>query len=173
MNETRDKTKKVLEPIELPGKDPRGQIVEMILSLPIFQDLDPKEADLLARFVKPCRVQVDDIIFTEGDDGSFMSLIVEGLAEVSKQTSANASVKVAAEGMGRMLGEMSLVDAEPRSATARFVKSGTVLLLSKENADRIFIQHPQLGISILLRICRSLSQRLRRTTGILTDHLPL
>ena len=143
----------------------------MILSLPLFQDLEAKDVDLLARFVRPCRVREDVVIFQEGDEGDFMGLIVEGLAEVRKQNSEHESVKVAAEGMGRMLGEMALVDGEPRSATARFVKSGTILLLTKEAFDRILSQHPHLGISILLRICRMLSQRLRRTTGVLSDYL--
>ena len=171
MTDVKDRLKTVLEPIDLPGDDAKSQIAEMILSLPLFQDLEVKEVDLLARFVKPCRVLKDAVIFQEGDQGDFMGLIVEGLAEVSKQNSGNESVKVAAEGTGRMLGEMALVDGECRSATARFVKSGTILLLSKESFDRILSQHPHLGVSILLRICRMLSQRLRRTTGVLSDYL--
>ena len=171
MNDVKDKLKTVLEPIELPGDDPRSQIVEMILGLPLFQNLEMREADLLARFIKPCRVREDAVIFQEGEEGSFMGLVVEGLAEVSKENSGHEAVKVAAEGTGRVLGEMALVDGEPRSATARFVKSGTILLLTKESFDRILSQHPQLGNSILLRICRMLSQRLRRTTGILSDFL--
>ena len=100
-----------------------------------------------------------------------MGLIVEGLAEVRKKNCENEAVKVAAEGVGRLLGEMALVDGEPRSATARFVKAGLILLLTKENFERILKEHPHLGVSILLRICRLLSQRLRRTTGILSDFL--
>jgi CRP-like cAMP-binding protein len=160
-----------LEPIELPGDDPRGQIIDMILSLPLFQDFDSKSADLLAHFVKPCRIRADSVIFREGDEGDFMGLIVEGVAEVSKQTAEHTPVKVAAEGSGRMLGEMAMVDGEPRSATARFVKAGTILLLTKESFDRMLSQYPHLGVSVLLRICRLLSQRLRRTTGLLSDFL--
>jgi CRP/FNR family cyclic AMP-dependent transcriptional regulator len=171
MTDTKDKNAKLLEPIDLPGEDPRSQIGEMILSLPMFQDLEPKEVDLLARFVKPCRVKEDSVIFQEGEEGDFMGLIVEGMAELSKENSGHAWVKVAAEGRGRLVGEMALIDGEPRSATARFVKSGTVLLLTRESFNRILSQHPQLGVAILLRLCRMLSQRLRRTTGILSDYL--
>ena len=105
MNDVKDKLKTVLEPIELPGDDPRSQIVEMILGLPLFQNLEMREADLLARFIKPCRVREDAVIFQEGEEGSFMGLVVEGLAEVSKENSGHEAVKVAAEGTGRMLEE--------------------------------------------------------------------
>lgn len=171
MNAVNAKLNSALEPIVLGGDDPKGQIAGMILSLPLFQDLEAKDLDLLSRFVRPCRVREDAIIFQEGDDGDFMGLIVEGLAEVRKENSEHESVKVSAEGTGRMLGEMALLDGEPRSATARFVKSGAILLLTKEAFDRILSQHPHLGISILLRICRMLSQRLRRTTGVLSNYL--
>ena len=59
---------------------------------------------------------------------------------MSKENSGHEAVKVAAEGTGRMLEEMALVDGEPRSATARFVKSGTLLLLTKESFERILSQ---------------------------------
>ena len=171
MSDLKEKFIKGIEPIALPGEDPRAQIAEMILSLPLFQDLEMKHVDLLARFVKPCRVREDAVLFQEGEEGSFMGLIVEGLAEVRKQNSDEESVKVAVEGSGRMVGEMALVDGEPRSATARIVKSGTMLLLSKENFERILDQHPHLGVAILLRVCRLMSQRLRRTTGVLSNYL--
>ena len=171
MNDEKQNLKKAFEPIDLPGNDPKGQIGEMILSLTMIQDLEPNNVELLSRFIKPCRVREDTVVFQEGDEGSFMGLIVEGLAEIRKENSENESVKVASEGSGRMLGEMALVDGERRSATARFVKSGIVLLLSKESFDRILAQHPHLGVAILLRICRLLSQRLRRTTGVLSDYL--
>lgn len=171
MNELKERSIKGIEPIDLPGDDPRSQIADMIVSLALFQDLEMKHVDLLARFVKPCRVREDAVLFQEGDEGSFMGLIVEGLAEVRKQNSEEESVKVAVEGSGRMVGEMALVDGEPRSATARFVKSGTMLLLSKESFDHILEQHPHLGVAILVRVCRLLSQRLRRTTGLLSNYL--
>lgn len=168
---SREKLGKVLEPIELSVGDPDGPIIEMLLSLPLFQDLETKHLELLARYVKLCRVRQDAVLFREGEEGCFMGLIVEGLAELSKENADHAIVQIAAEGAGRTLGEMALVDGEPRSATVRFARAGKVLVLSKESFNRILAQHPHLAVSILLRICRLLSQRLRRTTGLLADAL--
>lgn len=171
MNALKERPAKALEPMDVVGQDSKRQISEMILSMPLFQDLQPKEVDLLGRFVKLCRVRENSVIFEEGEEADFMGLIVEGLAELSKENSGHAWVKIGSEGSGRTLGEMALVDGERRSATAKFVQSGTVLLLTRESFNQILSQHPQLGVSILHRLCRMLSQRLRRTTGILSDYL--
>ena len=146
-------------------------MAELILGIPIFQDLKPRELEVLAKHLKLCSIDQGSVVFREGEQGTFMGLIVEGIAELSKQNVLENSVTICAEGVGRMLGEMALLDGEPRSATARFTKTGKILLLSKENFQRILVEHPTLGVTILSRLCQVLSRRLRQTTGRLADHL--
>jgi CRP/FNR family cyclic AMP-dependent transcriptional regulator len=149
----------------------RSMLGDLILGLPIFQDLKPGEIDVLSRHVRLYCVDQGSVIFKEGEEGTFMGLIIEGSAELSKQNAAQSFVRIGAEGAGRMLGEMALLDGEPRSATAKFVKTGKILMLSKESFQVILTDHPALGVSILSRLCQLLSKRLRRTTGLLSDHL--
>ena len=160
---------KGVRPVKLPPEKARALISEMILSLALFQDLPPGDLDRLAGMVDLCDVDPDSTLFTEGEEGGFIGLVVEGIADLSKQKNERVSVKVATD--GRILGEMALVDGERRSATAKFPRGGKVLLLSKANFDKILAQYPALGVQLLLRICRLLSQRLRRTTGLLAEKL--
>ena len=155
--------------VKLPPEKAKGMISDMILSLALFQDLQPSDLDRLAGLVDLCEVGEDSTLFVEGEEGGFIGLVVEGIADLSKQKNEQVSVRVASE--GRILGEMALVDGERRSATAKFPKGGKVLMLTKANFEKILSQHPQLGVQLLLRICRLLSQRLRRTTGLLAEKL--
>ena len=170
-NETKGKPAAGVQPIKLPPEKARAIVSEMILSLSLFQDLPRSELDRLASLVDLCEVGEDSTLFLEGEEGGFIGLVVEGIADLSKQKTERVSVRVASEGTGRILGEMALVDGERRSATAKFPKGGKVLILSKANFEKILSQYPSLGVQLLIRICRLLSQRLRKTTGLLAEKL--
>jgi CRP/FNR family transcriptional regulator, cyclic AMP receptor protein len=114
---------------------------------------------------------VELLSFQEGDDGEFMGLIVDGIAELLKEGPNEASVRIGSEGAGKLVGEMALVDGEPRSATAKFTNSGQVLILTKDNFQTLLREQPRAAANFLFRISRLLSQRLRRTTGLLSNYL--
>jgi CRP-like cAMP-binding protein len=148
-----------------------AKISDLLMGLPLFHDIESWELQVLSRHFRLYSVDAGGALFNEGDKGDFMALIVEGAADLTKQNDPKGPVKVATEGVGRTLGEMALIDGEPRSATARFAKSGKVLLLTRESFEGIMNEQPRLGIDLLWRICRVLSQRLRRTTGSLSERL--
>jgi CRP/FNR family transcriptional regulator, cyclic AMP receptor protein len=148
-----------------------GKVRDLILGVPLFEDMDPKEVEVLSRYFKLYSVDEGAVIFHEGDEGGFMGLIIEGNAEVSKENYPLPAVTISTEGFGKALGEMALFDRERRSATVKFTKPGKVLLLTKESFDTIRENYPRVGFDVLWRLCRILSQRLRRTTGLLSHHL--
>jgi CRP/FNR family cyclic AMP-dependent transcriptional regulator len=152
---------------------PREKIVDFIVESPLFQDLEQRELELLARYFKLFTVDSDSIVFREGEAGDSMALIVDGKAELRKGSYPDDSVLISIEGVGRTVGEMALIDGEPRSATVKFAKAGKILMLTKDGFDLIMAEHPRLAFKVLWRLCRVLSQRLRRTTGILSDQLQM
>jgi CRP/FNR family transcriptional regulator, cyclic AMP receptor protein len=149
----------------------KEKAIELILGAPMFQDMDPGDAAMLARYLSLYEVDGGTIVFQEGDDGEFMGLVVDGIAELLKESPTEGTVKISAEGAGKLVGEMALVDGEPRSATARFTNPGQVLILTKENFQTLLREQPRAAANFLFRISRLLSQRLRRTTGILSSYL--
>jgi CRP/FNR family cyclic AMP-dependent transcriptional regulator len=72
---------------------------------------------------------------------------------------------------GRSIGEMSVIDKTPRSATVKAKTKATLVALSAEGFDLILDQYPKIGIKILKGISRLLSQNLRKTSSRLADHL--
>jgi CRP/FNR family transcriptional regulator, cyclic AMP receptor protein len=147
------------------------QIAELILGSRPFQDMESEDVTVLARYLSLYAVDQGAELFHEGDVGDFLGLIVLGAVDLFKNGPADHDVKVATEGAGKLLGEMAMVDGEPRSATARFMQSGQVLILTKESFQRLLKEHPRAAANFLFRLSRLLSQRLRKTTGLLTSYL--
>ncbi len=74
-------------------------------------------------------------------------------------------------GRGRSIGEMSLIDREPRSASCKVIESATVLLLTREQFEKLSVEHASIALKLLMRITRLMSRRLRMTSGQLVEHL--
>lgn len=100
-----------------------------------------------------------DVIFKEGTHGVAVYIIDSGKVEVSKDVQGKKLV-IETLGPGDMLGEMSFIDGEPRSATAIALEDTALQLLDKDFIDSEFNQ-----ISSDFRtVIRTLVKRLRNTT---------
>ncbi len=72
-----------------------------------------------------------DEIFEEGDEGRNAYIILSGLVEITKAGWDGDKV-IGYTGEGEIFGEMSLIDAAPRMASARAVKETRVLVVPEE-----------------------------------------
>ena len=104
-----------------------------------------------------------EIIFSEGDDSREMFVVLEGVVEVVKPSPRGGEVKLATLERGEFLGEMSLLESLPRSATARAV--GAVRLLSIHPGG--FLLKIRRDPTFAFEIMQSLSRRIRVTNEAL------
>ena len=149
-----------------------GQVVSRLLeSTKWADDFSAKEVDALARWFVAYTVDKGGAIVREGEREAFMCLIVEGKVSVTKKGTVPGSRLIQMMGPGTMIGEMSLIDGEPRSASVRAAEPTTVLAMNKQDFDRFCDQMPRLALKFVLKIAKLTSQRLRRTSGRLVDYL--
>jgi CRP-like cAMP-binding protein len=66
---------------------------------------------------------------------------------------------------------MAMIDGERRSATGRASQDTLIAVLSRGRFETLIAERPGLGVRLLIRIARILSQRLRLASGQLVDHL--
>jgi CRP-like cAMP-binding protein len=75
---------------------------------------------------------------------------------------------------GQSLGEMSMIDGEPRFATCVATQPTLIAVLHRESLARIIVEQPMLGAKILMELVLMLSQRLRATgerlLGLMDEH---
>lgn len=143
----------------------------MLESTWMFGDFGWHEIKTLAYYLQAYEAAEHTLLFREGEPGSFMCLVVEGSVGIFKEDSNMAEKCVALVGHGKTLGEMAIIDGEPRSATCITATAAKIILLTKENFLRILDDHPALGVKIVMKVARLLSQRLRKTSGLLVDYL--
>jgi len=125
----------------------------------------------LARYMEVVYADAQSIIFEEGVIQPYMGLIVQGVIEVLKEDSEGDIKIIATLRRGNTIGEMALIDGEPRSAAAMALEDVTMLVLTSEGLDKLVADFPRTALQLLLKISRMLSQRLRRTSGALVEHL--
>jgi CRP-like cAMP-binding protein len=88
-----------------------------------------------------------------------------------KEGTGHASKRIGTAAAGRIVGEMSLMDGEPRSASVVADEPTTFVLLTGEGFSRLSSEVPRLAVKVLLKISKLISQRLRQTSGALVDYL--
>ncbi|MGH8704613.1 MAG: cyclic nucleotide-binding domain-containing protein [Burkholderiales bacterium] len=139
------------------------QIHALIPRCDLLENFSPAEVRLLAHFMDVYQAPVAVEIIREGEGGDFMLMLIEGKVEVVKRDRWNTPQVIAVVEAGKTLGEMSMIDGEPRFATCLAVEPTLVAVLNRENLARIIVEQPMLGAKILMELVLMLSQRLRAT----------
>ncbi|MBI1887693.1 MAG: cyclic nucleotide-binding domain-containing protein [Nitrosomonadales bacterium] len=147
------------------------RIAAMLENAQMLRDFEWAQIKALAAYVQLYRAAPGAILFREGDRGDFMCIVLEGKLEVRKEDNRHIDRTVTTVFSGRSLGEMTIVDGEPRSATAVAIETSTLVVLTQENFLQIMRDKPALSAKLLLKIAQLLSQRLRLASGILVDYL--
>ncbi len=154
------------------GPKYRAELCDKLDGVELLTDLAWADLEALSDYLKPYGVSAKTTIFREGDSGDFLCVLLKGKVRVYKEDmDARDAALVSTESAGRAIGEMALIDGEPRSATCVTVEDSELVLLTCEAFDRLCHEHPALAVKLLHRIARLLSRRLRSTSGRLVEYL--
>ena len=77
-----------------------------------------------------------DVIMRQGEPGESAYIIEEGLVEISVEKPNGDSLTVATRGAGAIIGEMSLIDSAPRTATVTAKEECVLLEITKDDFSR-------------------------------------
>ena len=108
-----------------------------------------------------------DIILKEGDPSDFAYKIVSGEVEVFTDFEGQ-TVILGVMKAGEFLGEMGIVDGQPRSASARARKKATLMIFERKEFLRLICKDSSSAYRMITRLCeqlRSISRRLAGSTG--------
>jgi len=130
-----------------------------------FTELREDFFDALAQKVRKRILNRDEILFNKGDVGNSLFIINSGRVKIVTQDSQNNEVILNQVGAGEVIGEMALLDYEPRSAGVVALEETSVMELSREDFMEILSRQPELALSII----RSLIARLRHNTSYIEN----
>lgn len=147
------------------------QIFEMIGHSKFFADFTREDVSQLTAFMQAYRANPGQMIIREGDIDDYMLLIIQGTVDIVKTDSHGKSQRMTTVGPGATLGEMSMIDGEPRFANCIALEPTIFCALSRDSMVQIILEEPSLGSKILIKLVTLLSQRLRRTSSNLLHYM--
>ena len=142
-----------------------GRIREIIEAIQLFEDFEPDELEGLARYMRCYRAPLGTEIIREGDDGDFMLLLLDGSVEIVKKDVRGLAQIMGSAGPGKTLGEMSLIDGEPRFASCVALETVEIAVLDRESLSRIIAEEPRIGVKLMMELLMLLNQRLRNVSA--------
>ena len=145
------------------------RIREIIAVIALFEDFELEELTELARYMRCFRVPLGTEIIREGDTGDFMLLLLDGNVEIVKKDLHGLAQIMGTAGPGKTLGEMSLIDGEPRFASCVALDTVEFAVLDRESLSRLIAEEPHIGVKLLMELLMLLNQRLRSVSSKLLD----
>ena len=145
-----------------------------LLHLPMFREMTPAELTPLAAACRVDHFRAGEAIVRQGEPGNSVYIILDGRVEVLAHIENNG---VQSESVvswlvaGDTLGELSLLDGQPRSATCVAMTDTTCLCLAREEFLAAMQRHWKLTHSLLEVVAVRLRNADRRLAEHATDPL--
>ncbi len=131
--------------------------LDLIRRVPLFSMLTNEQAQTIADGVIKRRYRRGEIIVEQGRKSDALFILLSGRARVITSDARGREVILAVLEAGDYLGEMSLIDGEPHSATVRAEVQTDVLVLGRPEFGACLPEASSLSYAIL----RGLVRRLR------------
>jgi CRP/FNR family cyclic AMP-dependent transcriptional regulator len=131
--------------------------LELLRRVPLFAALTPTQSASIADAIVKKRFKRAEIIVEQGKKTDALYIILTGRARVMSTDSRGREVILATLQPGDYIGEMSLIDDEPHSATVRTEIQTDVLMLDRDAFSRCLPENSSMSYNIM----RGLVQRLR------------
>ena len=143
--------------------------VNFIRTVPLFSGMSGLELNAVAAFMEPRSYPQGSVIFSQGDPGSEMYIVMGGEVESIIRDQDGSEREVYSFGPGRFFGEMSVIEGEPRSATCRAATDTELLVLEGLDFYRLVWEHPVIGVRMLSAMAKVMAGWLDEASGFLND----
>ncbi len=163
-------------------------VAEVLARMRLFDGLEARELAVAEKLVFVNRAAAGDTVCREGDRSDFLCFVVRGRLDILKaqhtpdgkpvagtpvdgEAAAGAPV-IAHLNPGDSLGEMALVDHQPRSATVRAAEDTTLVVLTRKGFEQLRRREPRAAAVLMENIARLLCDNLRQTSSRLAQFMP-
>ncbi len=145
----------------------------------LLRDFTAAEADLLGASMVRVRAQPGQVLINEGEASDWMMILLRGTVDVAKRkVGAEADdaepgdrTRIAVLREGAVIGEMSMLDGEPRYAGCWALSEVEAAVITRAAVGRLISTNPGVGAKLLVKLTQLLAQRLRNTSNQLVKVL--
>jgi CRP/FNR family transcriptional regulator, cyclic AMP receptor protein len=138
----------------------QATLIELLHEVPLFSMLSRRQLRGIARECSEVHYQPGDVLMRELEPGQHMLTIISGTADVVRRGTSVATV-----GPGDAVGEMSLLDDEPRSAAVVATEPVTALVLYRTVFKKVLADNPSMCTKLLLAQTKRLREHDKRAAA--------
>lgn len=135
-------------------------VYSLLRDIPLFDGLSRGELSAIESILHRREYDPDEMLFHQGNPGVGMYIIREGTIEIVYEPTGDILAELSD---GDFFGELALLNETPRSATAIARTESVLYGLFRPDLLGLVKQQPSLGVEILLRMSRVISERLIQT----------
>jgi uncharacterized membrane protein len=122
---------------------------ELLVHIPLFALMDKQELTLLAENLDYKKCIAGQTIFSLGDPGNTMFIVKSGEVEVFLRDEDGERISLEFVQPGQIFGELSLLDDEPRSASAVAVRNTEMYVVDRYDLQMLVKTHPHAALDML------------------------
>lgn len=129
-------------------------------SFPIFEEFGKETIAEIAAIATWRKWPAGTVIFQRGDEGNYLIVLVSGRIKLSLITPQGKELALRQLEAGSVLGEMAILDGQPRSADATAATATEGYIISKRDFLELLSRNPPAARAIISYLCT----KLRETT---------
>lgn len=138
---------------------------DVLAATPLFHQLDRGELSALADLTTERQVPRDGAVVRRGEPGSSLMVLVHGRLRAGTMAADGREVTVGLLEPGAVLGEIALLDGQPRSMDVTAMLDSVLLVVDRAT----FLPFLRARPDLMLRLMALLCDRLRRTSAAYED----
>jgi len=136
--------------------------IEFLRQLPLFAGLSESDLGWLSENASPVSVAQGELLIEEGSPGDSLYIVIDGEFQVTKR-SGPQDIAIDVRESGTVIGEMSLLDHAPRSASVRATRDSRLIMIHHDVFHRLLSNSPTAALAIL----NTVTARLRQNESLL------
>ena len=143
------------------GSVRRARRIELLGNIPLFATCTKRQLGQVAALTVPAELKKGTVLTCQGAAGGLAFIIVTGRAEMVRGGKRRVLL-----GPGDVVGELSLIDGEPRSATVTATSDLEVLELDRADLLKLMAKAPP----VTRKLLESLARRVHDTDMVPTSY---
>jgi len=130
----------------------------IVKEIELFNGINPTIMEEIVNICSEQNYTKDAVLFSKGDVADCLYILVEGTIKLVIEN--GGSITYSLSDPGEVFGWASMLESGLRTASGVCATDLKVVKIEKEELDAIFNTHPEVGLMVLKRLAKVISERL-------------
>jgi methylglyoxal synthase len=143
-------------------------ITNLLIKLDLFKDFHTEEVQTLSHYVSPQKYFAGQVLMKKGTTGTYLGILLSGAVNIIDNATILKTNKA-----GELVGEIALVQSEPRSADVVAANDGAIAIITFDDIESLKQSHPDIAVKLIRVLTESVAQISAHTKQDTTEYVAL